>query len=103
MKYKCVYRDAVGRVNVLEVEADSLEQSLIGLHDKCRSEINAVDTVDRSTLMVWLEFMFDEDMNHFRIMYPNPDGPTDIAALQEMTGESVIIMPEPVFPEEQSP
>ena len=102
MKYKCVFRDLLGCVKVLEVEADSIEESLVGLHDKCRDTVNALDTVDKSQMMVWLEFMFDEDMNHFKIMYPSPEGVADVAALQQMTGESVIIMPEPIFPEEQS-
>ena len=102
MKYKCVYRDMLGCVKVLEVEAESLEASMVGLHEKCRATVNAVDTVDKSRLMVWLEFMFDEDMNHFKIMYPSQEGETDVAALQRMTGETVIIMPEPLFPEEQS-
>tara|TARA_B100001059_G_scaffold203160_1_gene211589 strand:- start:231 stop:542 length:312 start_codon:yes stop_codon:yes gene_type:complete len=102
MKYKCVYRDMLGCVKVLEVEAESVEASMVGLHEKCRATVNAVDTVDKSQLMVWLEFMFDEDMNHFKIMYPSQEGDTDVAALQQMTGETVIIMPEPLFPEEQS-
>lgn len=99
MKYKCVFRDVVGTTRVLELEADSLEQSLVGLHDKCRETVKAVDEVDKSKMMVWLEFIFDEDMNHYKIMYPNRDGNTDIRALEAMTGERVVIMGEPVFPE----
>lgn len=98
MNFKCVFRDPMGWVKVLSLTADSLEDALVGLHDKCRAEVRCADSVDRSQLMVWLEYIFDADNNHYRIQYQPADlDPVSPAEIEEITGEQVIFIKEPAF------
>ena len=96
MNFKCVFRDCLGFVRIVDFEADSLEAATVGLHDRCRDEIDAIESVDKSTLMVWLEFLIDPEGDHFRIYYAEEEN-TDAPSLQQVTGDKGIVINEPVF------
>jgi hypothetical protein len=100
MKIKCVFRDMMGLVRIIDLEAGSPEEATIGLHDKCRDAINALDTVDKSKIMVWLEYLIDDTGNHYRIVYSEgPFGEEEAGVLQSL-GEETVFISEPVFEHE---
>lgn len=105
MKIKCVFRDSIGFVRIVDLEAGSVEESLVGLHDKCRESIKAVESVDKSTLMIFLEYLVDPDGEHYRILYRNDDIQEDAIDLAEVVGdEKVVFIDEPpvkIFEENQ--
>lgn len=97
MKMKCVFRDVMGWVRIIDFEADSLEDATVGLHDRCREVVNAVESVDKSQMMVWLEYLISESGDHYRIVYnEGPFSEAETAALQSLSEKTVLIT-EPVF------
>ena len=101
MKMKCVFRDMMGVVRVLNFDAGSVQAATVGLHDRCRETINAVDSVDKSQLMIWLEYLIDEDGVDYRILYRSEHTDDEIAD-SPFSDTNIVYIDEAPFPE-QSP
>ena len=59
----------MGVVRILNFDADSVQAATVGLHDRVRETIDAVESVDKSRLMVWLDYLVDEDGVDYRVLY----------------------------------
>ena len=99
MRFKCVFRDSIGFVRIIDFEADSLEAATVGLHMRCREDIKAVEGVDKSKMMVWLDFLIDEAGDHFRIYYAEEGENPGMPTVQDITGDKGVVIKERPFPE----
>ena len=98
MRFKCVFRDSIGFVRIIDFEADSLEAATVGLHTRCREDIKAVEGVDKSKMMVWLDFLIDEAGDHFRIYYAQEGENPGMPTVQDVTGDKGVVIDESPFP-----
>ncbi len=74
MKIKCVFRDSIGFVRIIDLDADSVEEATVGLHEKC------------------------QDGRYYRILYRNDDIQEDTISLASVVGdEKVVLVDDPPF------
>ena len=99
MKIKCVFRDMMGVVRILNFEADSVQEATVGLHDRCREAIDAVEGVDKSKIMVWLDYLIDEDGVDYRILYRS-DYPEDGISDSPFSDTDTVYIDEAPFSEQ---
>jgi len=91
----------MGVVRILNFDADSVQAATVGLHDRVREAINAVESVDKSQLMVWLEYLIGEDGVEYRILYRS-EYPEDEIADGPFSDTNIVYIDEAPF-SEQSP
>lgn len=75
MRFKCVYRDTMGVIRLIDFESESYETAVIGLQERCRKDVPVADGATIIGKMhVDPQFIIGDDFQSFRINYYLPNG-----------------------------
>lgn len=72
MKFVIIFTEPGGSPQAFSLEADSREEALDGLLEKCADQIEWAEGVEKSTHSLWPFFIIYEDMT-FDLLVKGPD------------------------------
>ena len=78
MKFVIIFTEPGGSPQAFSLEAETKEQALDGLLEKCADQIEWADGVEKSTHSLWPSFIIYEDLTFDRLVKgPDPKKKTD--------------------------